>query len=273
MKNKILIVGNGYIASHIKNNLKCHLSKQRISKYEDIEKLIKKYNPNLIINCIGHTGKNNVDDCEKVIDKTLLANSFVPILLLEACLRHHIKLVHISSGCVFHYDYAKQRPINENYIPDYYDLFYSRTKIYFENILAQLKTPFKFLNIRIRIPLNTQPHPRNLLTKLIKYKTVIDVPNSVTYIPDFIKALKHLISINAHGTYNIVLKGGIRYPELMKEYQKRVPQFEFKTINYKKLNLKRTNLILSTTKLEKTGFKVRTVQEVVKECVAEYIKY
>lgn len=272
MKHNILVIGNGYIATHIKKHFSCHLSKQRISTYKDIEKLIKRYKPNLIINCIGHTGKHNVDDCEKVIDKTLLANSFVPILLLEACLRHNIKLVHISSGCIFHYKYGKQRPIEESRIPDYYDLFYSRTKIYFENILAKLKKPFNVLNIRIRIPLNTEPHSKNLLTKLIKYKKIIDAPNSVTYIPDFIKALKHLIHINAHGTYNIVLKGGVDYPKLMKAYQELVPAFQYDVIDLKDLNLKRTNLVLSTRKLEKTGFKVRTLDEVIKECLDEYVK-
>ena len=273
MKHKILVVGHGYIATHIKNHLPCQISKHRISSYKDIEKLIQKHTPTLIINCIGHTGKNNVDDCEKAIDKTLLANSFVPILLLEACLRHQIKLVHISSGCIFHYQYGKQRPIEENHIPDYYDLFYSRSKIYFENILAHLRKPFNILNLRIRIPLNFQPHPKNLLTKLIKYQRIIDAPNSVTYIPDFMRALKHLISINAYGTYNIVLKGGLSYPSLMAAYKKLNPKYEYKIISYKKLKLNRTNLILSTRKLEKTGFKVRTPVEVIKKCVAEYVKY
>ncbi len=273
MKNNILVVGQGYIATHIKKHFLCHVSKQRITTYQDIEKLVKKYKPEMIINCIGHTGKHNVDDCEKAIDKTLLANSFVPILLLEICLRHNIKLVHISSGCIFHYNYGKQRPIEEGRIPDYYDLFYSRTKIYFENIMAQLKKPFNVLNIRIRIPLNGEPHPKNLLTKLIKYQKIIDAPNSITYIPDFIKALKHLITINAHGTYNIVLKGGLSYPRLMKAYQKLVPKFQYTVIPYKKLKLSRTNLVLSTKKLEKTDFKVRTASEVIKECVAQYVKY
>jgi hypothetical protein len=39
-----------------------------------------------------------------------------------------------------------------------------------------------------------------------------------------------------------------------------------------KLGLIRTNLLLSTIKLEKTGFKVRNINSVLEECVKEYLK-
>ena len=124
---------------------------------------------------------------------------------------------------------------------------------------------------RIRIPLDNQPSPKNILTKLIKYKKVIDLPNSITYIPDFIKALKHLIRVEARGIYNVVNKGALRYPELLDVYKKYVPEFEYKIINYKDLNLVRTNLILSAKKLQNSGFKVRNINEVIEECVQSYV--
>ena len=101
---------------------------------------------------------------------------------------------------------------------------------------------------------------------------MIDVANSVTYIPDFIQAIKYLIKIDAKGVYNVVNKGGLRYPKLMQVYQKYVPSCKFKVIALKKLRLDRTNLILSTKKLEKTGFKVRNINTVLEECVKEYLK-
>ncbi len=76
-------------------------------------------------------------------------------------------------------------------------------------------------------PWTSSPHPRNILTKLIKYKTIIDIPNSITYIPDFIKALEHLLKINAKGIFNLTNKGGLRYPALMDVYKKFVPDFEY----------------------------------------------
>jgi 3,5-epimerase/4-reductase len=111
-----------------------------------------------------------------------------------------------------------------------------------------------------------------VLDKLLKYNQVIDIPNSVTYIPDFVKAIKHLIKIDARGVYNLVNKGGLRYPNLMKVYQKYVPAFKLQTIALNRLGLVRTNLLLSTRKLEKSGFRVRNINSILDECVKEYLK-
>jgi dTDP-4-dehydrorhamnose reductase len=272
MRNKILILGKGFIGSRLQEELNCGVSDRKLYSYKDAEEEIIKFEPEIMINCIGNVGRN-VDECEKDLDKTLIANTFVPILLAEAAIRNNIRLVHISSGCIYHYNYSKDRPIDERQEPDFFELFYSRAKIYSEQVLSILSKKYPILIIRIRLPLDNRPHPRNLLTKLIGYKKAIDIPNSVTYIPDFIKALRHLIKINAQGIYNVVNKGGLLYQSLLDVYKKHVPDFEYKVIEYKKLNLVRTNLILSTQKLEKSGFRVRKINEVLEECVKTYLKY
>lgn len=272
MKNKILILGKGFVGSRLQEALDCEISDKRIFSYEDAENEILKSRPATIINCIGYVG-SNVDECEKNIGNTLIANTFVPLILAEAALRNNIRLVHISSGCIYHYDYSKDAPITEEKLPDFFDLFYSRTKIYSDQSLAFLSKKYPILIARIRVPLDNKPHPRNILTKLISYKKVIDIPNSVTYMPDFIDALKHLIKIDAVGIYNMVNKNPLRYPELMEIYKKYIPDFRYEILDYKKINSVRTNLILSTEKLEKSGFKIRDIHEVLEECVKEYIKY
>lgn len=272
MKDKILILGNGYIGNRLKEELGYELSDKRICSLADAQAEIKRFNPAIIINCIGHTGRN-VDECELDKDKTLTSNAFVPIILAEAALRNNIKLVHISSGCIYHFDHSRDEPITEDKAPDFFDLFYSRTKIYAE---AALKTLFKnspILIVRIRVPLDGYPHPKNLLTKLIKYKKIIDIPNSLTYIPDFVKALEHLIKIDARGIYNVTNKGALLYSQLLEVYKKYVPGFEYRLISYRELNLVRTNLVLSTKKLEEAGFKVRDIKEILEECVQAYLKY
>jgi dTDP-4-dehydrorhamnose reductase len=273
MKNKILILGNGYIANRLRKQWGCPLYDKKILCYQDALLAYQEHKPRVLVNCIGHTGKNNVDDCELVPDKCLFANTMVPIWLGEIAYRNPVKLVHISSGCIYHYDYKNQRPITEEDVPDYYNLFYSRTKIYAEEVLNALSQRSNILIARIRIPLDIYPNPRNILTKLIKYITVIDIPNSVTYIPDFIKALEHLIKIDAKGTFNVTNKGALRYPALMDVYKKFKPGYDYKIIPLKNLHLDRTNLVLSVRKLERTGFKVRPIKDVLKECVENYVKY
>jgi len=270
--NRIFIFGKGFIGSRLQQEFNCNISGKKINSYQDADREIRRFKPAVIINCIGHIGRN-VDECEKNIDKTLTANTFIPIILAEAALRNNIRFVHISSGCIYHYGYPKDSPIDEAKTPDFFELFYSRSKIYSEQALAVLAKRFPVLIVRPRIPLDNRPHPRNILTKIIRYKKVIDLPNSVTYLPDFIAALKHLIRIKARGVYNIVNRGGLRYPELLEEYKKYTPNFKYKVIDFKQLNLLRTNLLLSTRKLQGCGFKIRDIHEVIKECVRDYVNY
>jgi hypothetical protein len=88
-----------------------------------------------------------------------------------------------------------------------------------------------------------------------------------------IQALKHLIKIDAKGIYNVVNQGGLRYPEFLDVYKKYVPGFKYQVIDYRKLNLVRTNCLLSVEKLKKAGFKMRPVREVYEECIKNYLKY
>ncbi|MDD4900153.1 MAG: sugar nucleotide-binding protein [Candidatus Omnitrophica bacterium] len=271
MNEKILILGKGFLASRLKEELDSEVSGARIYSFADADAEISKFNPTVLINCIGHIG-GNVDACELDKDKALMANSFVPLMLAEVCIRRKIRFVHISSGCIYHYDYKKNVPLKEEEAPDFFELFYSRTKIYSEQPIDNLSRQYPILILRLRVPLDNRPHPRNLLTKLISYGKIIDLPNSVTYIPDFLKATRHLLEINATGIYNVVNKEPLRYRDLMEAYKRKVKGFQYEEIEFNKLNLVRTNLVMSTEKLEKTGFKVRTINEVLEECVEGYLK-
>ncbi len=273
MKNKVLILGKGFVGSRLANGLDCPVSERKIATFGDAEDEIHAHKAGVVINCIGKIGRN-VDDCELDKDKTLLANSFVPMMIAEACLRNKIRFIHISTGCIYHYDYKKDPPISESLIPDFFDLFYSRSKIYSEMALKTLATRYPILIARLRVPIDNRPYPKNTLTKLINFKKIIDIPNSVTYMPDFIKAIKYLMDKDIYdGIYNIVNKGGLRYPDLMAVYKKYVPEYNYEIVDIKKLKIVRTNLILSTRKLEKTGFRVRPINEVLEECVQEYVSY
>lgn len=269
----ILIFGKGFIGERLSEALGGAVSERRIVSFADADREAEKFSPRILINCIGHTGEKNVDGCELDKDRTLTSNVAVPLILAEVALRRKLKLVHISSGCIYHFDYSRDRPITEEKIPDFFDLFYSRTKIYAERALDVLSKKYNILIVRIRIPLDNRPHPRNILTKLLNYKKVIDLPNSVTYIPDFVLALKHLLKKDARGIYNVVNSGGLRYPDLLDVYRKYKPDFQYERLDHKKLNLVRTNLILSTKKLQKSGFKMRGIKEVFEECVKNYLKY
>jgi 3,5-epimerase/4-reductase len=272
MNKSILIFGKGFIGARLQEGLSCQSTQKRIESLSDAEGEIDKYAPSVVINCIGHVGRS-VDECELDKDKALHSNSLVPLILAEAAYRRNIRFVHLSTGCIFHYDYEKDEPITEERKPDFFELFYSRTKIFAEASLAALNERFPVLILRPRIPLDDRPHPLNLLNKLLAYRRVIGLPNSVTYIPDFIRSLKHLVDIGARGIYHTVNEGGLKYDDLMKVYKKYRPDFSYQAVDFKKLGLVRTNLILSAKKLKDSGFKVRNINEVLEECVQNYLKF
>ncbi len=270
--NDILVFGKGWIGNKLTATLGCASTDKHIATYEDVQGEIDKFKPKCIINCIGHY-IDNVDNCEKDKTKTLVAHTVVPLLLAEAAIRNGIKLVHISSGCLYNYDYKSNIPITEDQPPDFFDLYFSRAKIYTEAALLTLHKSANILQLRIRMPLDYIPHQKNLLTKLLNFNKVIDIPNSVTYLPDFLLATKHLLSKDAEGIYNIVNYGGLKFKELLEEYRKFDMTHNYAIASLEEIKVVRTNLILSTDKLEETGFMIRDIHEVLPECVEKYYQY
>jgi len=260
-----LILGKGFIGMRLQEKLGCPATADRINRFSDVKNLIKHYKPKVLINCIGHTGIRNVDDCEEAKDKTLFSNTYIPILLGEIAHRRGLRLIHISSGCIHH---GADWSIEETEEPDYYSLYYSRSKIYAENVLARM--PGENLILRIRIPLDDRPHPKNILTKLLKFDKIIDIPNSITYIPTFLEAVEFLETIKQRGIFNIVMKDPVRYSDILNEYNKTGEQHEYESIEPKDLKLTRTNTVYSTEKLEKSGFFMKKTDEMIKKCVKRY---
>ena len=117
MRSKILILGKGFIGNRLQEELDCNISGRMLYSFQDVQNEVRRYNPKILINCIGYTGKNNVDDCELNKDFTLSANAFMPLVLAEVALRNKIKFVHISSGCIYDFKYSKDKPIKEDKIP------------------------------------------------------------------------------------------------------------------------------------------------------------
>ena len=270
MNKEILVFGKGWIGSRLAQHLDCQSTGRRIATYEDVQEEIDKFKPKVIINCIGSFGRN-VDDCEINKTKTIVATTFVPILMAEAALRNKLKLVHLSSGCIFHYDYDNQRPLKETEQPDFFDLYYSRCKEYAETSLLALGDAANILIVRPRMPLDYIPHKRNLLDKLVNFKNVIDLENSVTYVPEFLEAVKHLIKIDATGVYNCVNYGGLRFKELIEIYREFYPNHQYSIADKGDLKIVRTNLLLSTDKLEESGFEVKDIHDILRECVTRWV--
>jgi dTDP-4-dehydrorhamnose reductase len=187
----------------------------------------------VVINCVGYTGRPNIDACEDDPAATWTANYDVPCQLARSSRR----LIHISSGCIF--DGAG--PFTETDEPNCVSSVYTQSKRAAENALRHLP---RVSLLRIRMPLAPEPHERNLITKVRAYSRVIDAQNSVTWLPDLADVVKMFVSrADLGGIWNVVNRGTVSPWELS-------PAAERLTSLGGVTRVPRSNCRLSVAKLE-----------------------
>ncbi len=271
---KHLIFGrNGWLAQKFNKFLEdSQISDVDITDLAAIRKELGEKKPEIVINAAGITGRPNIDWCEEHKLETVAGNTTGPLNILQACQEQDIYWVHLSSGCIFQGKGPKGRGFKEDDAATP-PSFYSFSKYWADEILKN----FPVLIIRLRLPIDTEPNPRNLIDKLIKYPKIIDSENSVTVIPDLLEVIKQLINKRRTGIYHIVNPGTIKPSEIMTLYKKIVnPSHQFKVISVKELYKKglvkavRSNCVLNTDKLKKEGIRLKPIKKRIIEIFKEY---
>jgi len=197
---KVVTIGNGFIANH----LPYEMANYRITPNEDdMLELIDQYKPDVIVNATGFCGRPNIDQCELERTKTYMSNVVIPLMIAEQCERHNIHLIHIGSGCIYfgkspntiYEDVDLGNPSlgiiesDSGWVEDDFanpQSFYSKTKYSCDLALGSMKN---VTTLRIRMPISEKNNPRNLINKLKGYDSIIDIPNSVTFVNDLIRCI------------------------------------------------------------------------------------
>lgn len=230
---------------------------------------IERHRPDVVINCAGKTGRPNIDWCEDHKEETVRVNVTGPLVLLEACRTAGVYFVHLGSGCT----YAGTREpggYTEEDPPNYTGSFYSKTKIWSEQVLAD----FPVLQLRLRMPFDGSRSPRSLLQKVIRYSRVLDAENSVTYLPDFLAAATQLIERRRTGIYNMVNTGTLSPYRAMLLYRELVdPMHRCERLAPEQIGevakAGRSNCVLSNAKLLAEGISMQTVDVCLHEAFAQ----
>jgi len=252
MKTKYLIIGNGYLGNkflnYFPNSIMC---KNKINTYQDAKTEILKYSPEWVLNCAGATGRPNVDWCEDHRQETFDSNVVLPLNLAKACKDLKVKMLHLGSGCVYYGD-NNGKGFSETDRSNFGGSFYSLTKALSEQLLLD----YDVLQLRLRMPIDAEMGPRNFITKIIHYKKIINVKNSMTFVDDLFSVAKVLMERNKTGVFNVTNPGAMSHTEILELYKKyKDPTFKYEVITVDELNkmtkAQRSNCILNTEKLEK----------------------
>jgi dTDP-4-dehydrorhamnose reductase len=241
-----------------------------ISCYNSVFSHIEKHRPDIVLNCAGKTGTPNVDWCEFHKEETSKINIAGALFIASASSALSVYAVHLGSGCVYTGD-NNGKGFKEDDEPNFTGSFYSYTKAVSEKLL----THFAPLQLRIRIPLEADSSSKNVIDKLLAYKKLISIENSITVVEDFIPASIFLMEKRERGIFNMTNIGSITHKEIMDAYTEIVdPAKSFEYMELAELEASvcapRSNCVLSSEKREKAGAFMPDIKTRVREILQEY---
>jgi dTDP-4-dehydrorhamnose reductase len=236
--------------------------------------------PEFLINAAGYTGKPNVDACELDKHACLFGNGVLPGIIADACADAGVPWGHVSSGCI----YTGARPdgsgFTETDTPNFTFRtnncsFYSGTKALGEEVLAGKPDVYIW---RLRIPFDQRESPRNYLTKLMRYKSLLEATNSISQLEEFVTAtfacwekrvpfgiynVTNPGQVTTHEVVDLILKSGV----CPKEYVFFKDETDFMQ---KAAKTPRSNCVMSSAKLSSVGITMTEVHEAVARDLARW---
>lgn len=278
---KILILGEGYVGQalhkHLRSVVDCSVKSRRKLDYTDTHTLgdhLVTGRYDVCINACGYTGSPNVDACESNKDEAWYYNVTLPMQLTHTCMRYNTEFINISSGCIYT---GYEKKFDENDEPNFglYSTdssWYSKTK--HANELNLVKYPV--YNLRVRMPFCDQQLPKNILFKLLKYRSIIDKLNSVTSIPDFcvfVEKFVERIDKLKYGIYNVVNPQPVTtlYMKRAMVHALGTDDKEIQIISedelYTNTAAKRSNCVLSDEKIADLGLRLPETEYSLSKCI------
>ena len=284
----LLLGGTGYVGTTYQRYLERRQIPYRAIGVEEVDctqlpavlSLIAQVRPTFLLNCAGYTGRPNVDACELHKSDCLLGNAILPGVLRAACEQTGLPWGHISSGCIYTGARRDGSGFTEDDAPNFSFRqnncsFYSGTKALGEEVLAGSTQCYIW---RLRIPFNEMDSPRNYLYKVMHYERLLDASNSLSQLSEFVRASVECWEKRVpFGTYNVTNPGAVTTREVVelirqsgvcrKEFKFFANEDEFMHIAAK---TPRSNCVLDTTKLQRTGIVMTEVHDAVAAALRQW---
>jgi dTDP-4-dehydrorhamnose reductase len=304
----ILILGaRGYLGqsfcSYFKKHQIPHLDIAReqldASSSKKLRASLKETGAQFVINAAGFTGKPNVDACEFAKADTLEGNCVLPVRIAEVCAELGIPWGHISSGCIYqgHRSVDEKGRVlgfREEDEPNFSFRtggcsFYSGTKALAEEFLTG-HFPNTYI-WRLRIPFDHRDGARNYLSKLLRYKRLLDARNSLSHLEDFVASAWATLERRLPcGVYNLTNPGSVTTREVVdmirqegaargkrndhRTAEQFLKDFEFFASDEEFMKsgvvAPRSNCVLDTTKAESCKLPLRPVTEAITDSLQRW---
>ncbi len=282
---KVLLYGkNGWIGEQVyslltKGNHEVIIGNERAENFIRLEEEIAEVKPTNIISTIGRThGKigdteyTTIDYLEQKgkIRENVRDNLYSPMMIALIANKYNIHYTYLGTGCVFTYDDSHHfgeelNGFKESDVPNFFGSSYSVVKGYTDTLMKMLNN---VLNVRIRMPITEEIHPRNFITKITRYKKICSVHNSMTVLPELLPCMIDMSDKKITGTINLTNPGLISHNEILEMYKEIVdPDFTWENFDIdeqrKILESERSNNYLDTKRLE-TLYNVKNIKDSIR---------
>lgn len=257
-------------------------SQVRADNEYDVEQELCQVNPNRVISVIGRThgpGFSTIDYLEQEgkLVENIRDNLYGPLVLAICCLRFGFHLTYIGTGCIFNYDATHTVDNQTGYLdsdePNFFGSSYSVVKGFTDKLMHILSD--SVLNVRIRMPITSQDHPRNFISKIIRYKNICSIPNSMTVLDELLPIMIDMSYFGKKGTVNLTNPGQISHNEILDLYREIVdPNFTYQNFTIEEqskiLKSARSNNLLDTSRLEREYPQVKPIHEAIIETLRQW---
>lgn len=288
---KVLVYGSeGWIGKQVIklldiNKIEYICGQARAEEINLLETEIVNISPTHVMSFIGRThGKigdkefTTIDYLEQPgkIKENIRDNLYSPIVLAILSNKYKFHYTYLGTGCIFEYD-NKNHPFgeeidgfNENDVPNFFGSAYSVVKGYTDRLMHLFPN---VLNVRIRMPITSDLNSRNFITKIITYKKICSVPNSMTVLDELLPLMIDMAcNKNIVGTINLTNPGLISHNEILEMYKSIInPDFVWENFSIEEqsniLVAGRSNNYLDTTRLETLYPNVLKIKDSVKKCL------
>uniref|UniRef100_A0AC34QPP3 NAD(P)-binding domain-containing protein n=1 Tax=Panagrolaimus sp. JU765 TaxID=591449 RepID=A0AC34QPP3_9BILA len=233
-----------------------------------------------VLCCTGRTHGNGIKTIEYLeggSDKAfenVRDNLYCPLVLAHLSEQLGLHYTYVGTGYLFAYD--KAHPIGgpsfeDNDLPTFFGNSYSVVKGFADRMVNSL--PFlERINARITLPLNFEMNEdRNLLSKIVHYNQIFDIPVSITVIDDTFPVLFDLMEKRFGGPLNLVNPEPISLHGILQLYKQIVDPslHDYEVVGAdsekgRQLLATKGNCALATDKLVKLCPQIRTSSDALR---------